>query len=119
MKKKIAKIWCKALRSGEYKQDQHVLHNKTRNTFCCLGVLCELAVKAGVEVDVIDIHQMDTVVNYDGDCAFLPESVQKWAGMESTNGWIKGSTRSLSSLNDSGLSFNEIADHIEAHVEDL
>lgn len=41
MKKKIAKMWADALRSGDYKQGIGRLRNE-HNHFCCLGVLCNL-----------------------------------------------------------------------------
>ena len=47
MKAEIKKLWTDALRSGEYKQGYGMLRSK-EDEFCCLGVLCELAVKAGV-----------------------------------------------------------------------
>jgi hypothetical protein len=34
--------WVNALRSGEYQQGKGVLHNPDTNTYCCLGVLCEV-----------------------------------------------------------------------------
>lgn len=35
--------WTTALRSGQYKQGQGDLYNRTLHTFCCLGVLCKVA----------------------------------------------------------------------------
>src|ERR1700722_19140718 len=32
--------WVAALRSGEYKQGDGKLHNRTDDSYCCLGVLC-------------------------------------------------------------------------------
>jgi hypothetical protein len=44
--------WLTALRSGEYKRAEGRLHKKDINTgeesFCCFGVLCDLAVKEGI-----------------------------------------------------------------------
>ena len=31
--------WLENLKSGKYVQGYTVLHNKTKNTFCCIGVL--------------------------------------------------------------------------------
>ena len=36
------KKWIKALRSGKYKQTKDTLCNDKRNSFCCLGVLCDV-----------------------------------------------------------------------------
>lgn len=48
--RKARRLWVKALRSGEYKQGYGYLHYKRggKDKFCCLGVLCDLAVKNGV-----------------------------------------------------------------------
>lgn len=46
LKPAIKESWVKALRSGEYRQGQGHLYFHGRH--CCLGVLAELAVKAGV-----------------------------------------------------------------------
>ena len=35
--------WLKALRSGEYEQGESDLFNKKTNTYCCLGVACNIA----------------------------------------------------------------------------
>lgn len=41
MKKQIKLLWLEALRSGRYKQTSKAL--RIGNSFCCLGVLCDLA----------------------------------------------------------------------------
>lgn len=43
--------WVNALRSGEYQQGKAVLHNPTQDTYCCLGVLCEVT---GREFKAVD-----------------------------------------------------------------
>ncbi len=43
MDPELKKKWVAALRSGEYKQGRNRLHRKVDNSFCCLGVLCEVA----------------------------------------------------------------------------
>ena len=47
MKQEIKQQWATALRSGKYAQGQAYLRND-RDEMCCLGVLSELAVEAGV-----------------------------------------------------------------------
>lgn len=88
MDKKIAKEWCKALRSKKYKQGGGTLHDPEDNTYCCLGVLCELAKKKGV------------IEDYDGVC--LPTVVRKWAGINSDYGnfYVNGESVTLADLND-------------------
>ena len=41
--RELVQKWVAALRSGEYKQGHGRLHLAKHNSFCCLGVLCEVA----------------------------------------------------------------------------
>lgn len=94
MNPEIKQQWIAALRSGEYKQGKRVLHNVDENTYCCLGVLCDLAVKAGaVEVKSHEYNSSAdgdiTVYGADGDCndkggVILPDEVMTWAGIENS-----------------------------------
>jgi hypothetical protein len=52
MNPEIKASWVEALRSEEYKQGANALHRN--GTFCCLGVLCDLAEKAGVVTSEIE-----------------------------------------------------------------
>ncbi len=110
MNSQIRSDWCSALRSGEYSQSRYQLRDD--RGFCCLGVLCELAVKAEV------IPPANSRGFYENECSFLPEKVSTWAGLETTVavvdqcGWLV----LLSSLNDGGMTFGEIADLIEAQL---
>lgn len=87
------------LRSGKYAQGKEKLGVKDDDgeRFCCLGVLCEIAVERGIikrfdqPVDCWDCeHPDDTVhkieVHYDGSYdATLPQKVVDWAGIESVD----------------------------------
>lgn len=128
MKPEIAKIWVEALRSGKYEQCTSVLRS-TDNKFCCLGVLCELAVKEGV-IPPAEINNRNDYYIYDKTFyGVLPDPVAGWAGMKNTNGWYdvkkdsKGNiieTIALYKHNDQDkMNFNQIADIIEANVEKL
>lgn len=118
--------WVAALRSGEYKQGQNKLVNAD-GSFCCLGVLCELAHKEGIvnnkEVIVDEETPLNPGTYYDKAWAYLPLSVQDWAGMRSSAGSFFEETnpreRHLSHINDSGASFEDIANTIEKHWENL
>ena len=51
MKQEIKQQWITALRSGNYPQGRGYLRridDDGKEGYCCLGVLCELAVNAGV-----------------------------------------------------------------------
>jgi hypothetical protein len=110
MNKQIAKLWANALRSGRFKQGRGGLAKMVGDnpSYCCLGVLCELAIENGVKVEK---RTDDYLICYDDDCTLLPQSVASWA--ETIPNPIllgKGATR----LNDIlGFSFAEIADRIE------
>ena len=101
MNRKIRNSWTKALRSGKYSQARGRLKDHDRH--CCLGVLCELAIKVGV------------IKRIRPDQEFLPRSVVKWAGLSGTNPEIN--VTRAASLNDRlRYSFERIADEIEAHL---
>lgn len=126
MKEDIRKQWVEALRSGRFEQGKEQL--KTRDgKFCCLGVLCELAIDQGV----IPAPQLDgefRVWTYNGQDIELPETVKNWAGLGDNSGRIDGfntvtrensaviggiETGWLSDANDKGATFEEIAAYIE------
>lgn len=101
MNKEIADKWIAALRSGEYKQAPGKLR-VFGPAYCCLGVLCE----------VLNIE-------YDDNDMWLPFAAQKVSDMKSNIGLLSVETGSLASLNDRGMSFNNIANLIEHNWEQL
>jgi len=118
MNKEVAKLWVDALRSGEYKQGTGKLAR--RGEFCCLGVLCELAIKNGIDLKVGKYGHWDDIITYNGADISLPDVVKEWAGMNSTSGvYGDQSGEHLSDQNDRGKSFLQIADLIEEKVEVL
>jgi hypothetical protein len=149
MKPEIAKQWVEALRSGKYKQGKQRLCNLKDNTFCCLGVLCEIAKDNGIvlakdyfeyfhdpmaliEKPSYSLTQMKDDRSYDGMTTSLPQSVMLWAGMKHAQGEIPDGSKyphgvsipwstsaMLTVLNDKGSTFEEIANIIEENVEVL
>ena len=117
MRKEIADKWVEALRSGEYTQHKGALANADRTEHCCLGVLCELAIKDGVSLHVDSGFEGRTSFNDGGTC--LPVDVAHWAGTKSLRGGIGSLTPSLMTMNDKGRPFSEIAAVIEEHWEKL
>jgi hypothetical protein len=107
--------WTAALRSGEYDQGQRALYDGS--AFCCLGVLCDLAVRDKVLMPPRH-SPLDGAWSYDGRPDLLPETVLGWAGLGSSNpevlvGADPGLT-DLTTLNDDdGWSFAQIADAID------
>lgn len=129
MNPEVKAKWLAALRSGDYEQGRDALRTGTRHRqYCCLGVLCDLAVKEGIIGQPILIDRDWTY----GDTTHtswsaLPLTVAQWAGLYNpddlshTSGFgidamatsPEGDRTSLSSLNDSGKTFEQIADIIE------
>ncbi len=105
MKKKVARQWVAAIRSGQYRQGTGRL--RTGNKFCCLGVLCNLHAKAHPDIAATQTDKRE----YLGRDKILPLEVTVWAGMCSNYGTL--GNVSLANLNDDGYSFDDIADLIE------
>ena len=111
MKKEIAIQWVKALRSGKYRQERDAL--KRGESFCCLGVLCDITKdELGLEWTYDD--RGDQI---DGEGSVLPEQVKEYAGLRGHNPGI--GVKSLAAMNDRGVEFDRIADLIEEHWEKL
>lgn len=116
MNPEIKASWIAALRSGEYQQGLGVLRSSD-NKYCCLGVLCDLAAKAGIGKWAPAWYRHRATAfdfDFDGDYQVLPPSVQDWAGLMTPNGEF-GIKDDLAGLNDTGFPFAAIADIIEAN----
>lgn len=116
MNPEIREQWCKALRSGEYTQARKALRETGiggTHSYCCLGVLTDLYVKAGNPETWEDSG--DTY--YLWEESTLPEPVLKWAGLDTDNPWLTnsgGGSSSAASWNDEyEAGFEEIADMID------
>lgn len=126
MKKKIADRWIKALLSGKYKQTKGRLHcivnldnKKKEESFCCLGVLCDLYQKSARKSKGLKelnskfekIGAGLTQEVYDISAAYLSDSVMQWSGIgQNSAHFTRGATTfSLAKENDKGSSFKQIA----------
>lgn len=124
MNPEIAAEWQADLISGKYKQTTGVLRC-AEGGFCCLGVLCEQAVRAGIvtRVDAGNRILYESVENqFDCEGGVIPRAVRLWAEMESDNGeYVRdGVTYSLAGDNDDrGFSFSEIAAFIGKNFAEL
>jgi hypothetical protein len=95
MNASIKAQWLAALRGKEYKQGRNQLHHTDDNTFCCLGVLCDIQSPAGRGT-------------WYGAMGFPPPELRA--------GLFMGDCGRLSRLNDvERKSFREIADYVEAN----
>lgn len=111
--KEVVKKWLAALRSGSYRQGRGKL--RRGDEFCCLGVLCDLAVQCNVILESVKSQVLFGVHSYDGATAVLPKRVADWAGLSTVDGVFtndNGQITSLTGLNDNGESFATIADVI-------
>lgn len=115
MKVEIAELWAQALESGKYSQVKGRLHSD--EGYCCLGVLCELAIESGLKVEVERLMHGFNEGNYayDNSSIVLPASIAKWAGIKDQQGTygfdpVEGfCMEALTSDNDRGVQFPEIA----------
>jgi hypothetical protein len=109
MNPQIKQKWVDALRSGEYQQGQCYL--RTNSGFCCLGVLCDLYGKENnVEWNLANNGHNYKFQEFE---SYLPSSVMKWADLEYCNPPVNDEESTLVRLNDSGSTFEQIADVIE------
>lgn len=103
MKPEIKEKWLEALRSGNYKQGTGKLRQVEKNgdTYCCLGVLCDvLGVKWHTSDDDWDGHPaygvMDNRYINDSD---LPDRIRNKVGLTYED------TEKLIHLNDGGFNY--------------
>lgn len=121
MKREIAKRWVEALRSGGYEQTTGKLQriepgeNGEPVGFCCLGVLCELAVADGVIPPAFHSDLLGTGMYGEiGVNSTLPDEVQEWAGIEADDPQLEPTQTAASYLNDKeGKTFEELAEAIK------
>lgn len=125
MNEVIRAEWVKRLRSGQYKKgklrlrtpvDTMHVQGMAEPNYCCLGVLCEIAVEQGIiTYDGHTYNSSDSSNN-----SLLPSVVVNWAGLKSESPFVvtpENESIALVSLNDNGRSFSEIADYIENAID--
>lgn len=98
MNEEIKQQWIDALTSGEYAQGRKVLRTKD-NTYCCLGVLCDLAVKKGIarwakrkdSEDWAIVHIDEDIDDATADIGYglLPRFIREWSEITSDDGSFK------------------------------
>jgi hypothetical protein len=144
MNPEIKAEWVAALRSGQYVQGTRQLRVVGADgftTFCCLGVLCDLAAKrglgawGGLDFDAAPAIEQPWVdensASPNSNNLVLPGAVAKWAGFSIEPDEVEfdpvvqiaGRSSRVSIHNDGGDSaevpartFAEIADAIEAQL---
>lgn len=126
MNPEVKAQWLEALRSGKYRQATGVLQRvnvanpQDPKGFCCLGVLCDISGKGRWEAPENDGRQAATFNVTGSDetaTACLPTSVAQWAEFNDLVCVdIGGKIATLDSHNDTGASFEQIADAIEKYL---
>lgn len=117
MDAEIKKKWVAALRSGDYKQGQgglkqivRMLHGLAEDEVqhCCLGVLQEVLGTPQWREEEQTAWFFGTQEDYHH--GYLTDPVLAKVGLSDDD------QRTLATKNDTGLSFNEIADYIETNL---
>lgn len=111
-----------ALRGGEYKQARSYL--RTRDGYCCLGVLCDLYLKehpeyAGGWAPYASGGTSSFSTGAEKFCSFPPNQINEWSGLVERyddSDKARDTLRKLAAMNDDGQSFEEIADYIEKNL---
>lgn len=106
MNPELKAAWLTALRSGEYKQGHNLLRRDKNNTtvICCLGVLCDISHSG--QWDEYNWYWINGIRSQ----TILPAPLQDIAHISLETADL------LAVMNDSGKSFAEIADYIEANL---
>lgn len=125
MNERIKKLWIDTLRSETVKQAQKKLciydSESKEYSFCCLGVLCEIyqseARNPENKLTELKISNQEmgggySKYIYNQSDSYLPPEVMLWAELKEALPVTKNGT-SLSGANDTGTSFEKIADYIE------
>lgn len=97
--------WAAALVSGRYKQGEKVLRHVTTDTYCCLGVACEVygrCSKRDTQIPAV----LGTVTLYNTSGEMIPFSALSYFGLEPTD------AQQLAEANDSGVPFRTLARRI-------
>lgn len=121
----IKEEWVATLRGNKFKQVEGALR-RANNERCALGVLVDVFIKyhprrAGWQIQQNGSYEL---VTHDGlskwvhheNTGVLPKVVQVWADLDDVNpvvGDTDDDADGISGLNDSGISFKEIANKIE------
>lgn len=130
----LQKAWVRSLESGNFRQARGYLCKKNPKprskfgpySFCCLGIACEVAIANDIKIETEEKQiSKEVIVKYDQMVEFLNDRMADIFGFYGFNGSFryykldpeevnelerlcKGHD-SLTSLNDSGFTFKEIA----------
>lgn len=115
-----AKLWVAALRSGDYLQAKGKLKNL--DSYCCLGLACELSGTGEWVKDAGGLREGYRVLdNRTGTPLYFdklwPAEVARQLGVSNSLDLPHYESAMLTSMNDAGVTFPQIADLIEWYYE--
>lgn len=96
---------CEILESGTYKKGVNMLKNYIDNSFCCLGVACDIS-GLGVWREEEEVGYMAYVIDGDDQCSpccSLPDDVADYYGFNHSDGFYDSNKYSLVDYNDGKL----------------
>jgi hypothetical protein len=106
MDTELKQQWLTALRSGEYKQGREFM--RCGDAYCALGVLCAISGEIRFTPIVCDRYPG----LYNSNCKDSDEGASSWVTKQISD----EAYESISSMNDYGYTFRQIADYIEANI---
>lgn len=119
-------FWHKALKSDKYKQGRDVLRNSD-DKFCCLGVLCDVAINNGVKVEWLinpgqnaKIKSLKYATCPQIDSTAPIDEVYEWLGIKPSSHTIIHNLSMINfmGMNDKdGFDFDQIADELEKEIK--
>lgn len=115
-KKAVRDEWVRRLNSGKYRQSTGYLRTQS-NGYCCLGVLCDIAVESGIIPAPIAVEGQEYYA-YGKATAIPPTEVRKWVGLRDPLGNIN-KAEGLARMNDQGKTFSDIAKIVESAPKNL
>lgn len=118
MDSKVKALWVCSLRDGSFKQGKSIMRDLDEH-YDAVGVLCELAVSAGVIPPAKRYDKASGAQHFFGyqyqdgkhhTATRVPKAVHEWAGI---GYWT---CNHIQTMNDKGWSFEKIADYIEENI---
>jgi hypothetical protein len=118
--------WVEALRSDRFRKGRGFLRQRLSSGLtyhCCLGVLCEVAIEHGVDLEVSEGVEGETF--FDHEAMLLPQAVIEWAGLDKPGPEVwhsrfddDGTSKAELTLvnDDTEADFRKIADLIDASL---
>ena len=115
---KNATAWVERLETTDEPQTTHFLDSEEGR--CCLGIACDMYAKEHPDYQIIKVKKVISgyYMEYGTNSRVLPLEIQDWLGLISDNGALSNGA-CLSSLNDHGSTFVEIAEIIKKNESKL